>query len=328
MAKPDFHFGAWVAIADEIRSELHKLSIKTPQLTRAAETFKSNAQHAADVSDIAFEFVQSGMKMARAQIAASLMTHGKVIRINGPVVGDVLNKQKDAQKLYRQILKKEIDTPYKDFVHQYGITTADVITNMDASTDKMLETLMASQIILMWSAFETLARDLWKAALNCHPVTLAELSGTLAQPHSRGTKRKRGNPDKTIELSVIVGHEYKLGKRMGTILAVKYKFDKMDDIIRAYRAAFPNTCKLNEKAFWANRSLRAMCAMRNVIVHRRGLIDSKFLYQRGDEPSLAHYQRRQALTLDGVMLQSILKGFVVFCVQIFQEADNWIVSNP
>src|SRR5262249_13752989 len=42
----------------------------------------------------------------------------------------------------------------------------------DEQTRNVYDTLMASQLILAWTAFETVAEDLWVAAVNSHPAEL------------------------------------------------------------------------------------------------------------------------------------------------------------
>jgi len=305
-----------------VREVLGDLSINTAALTKATQTFITNAKNAADLAEVPFEFVRYGMKLERALAVANFVERGT---FTGGVPGRLLGGVPDAN-LFTKLLRDEIDTPHRNYVQSSGVVTADVIEVMNESARKMLTSLMNSQVILMWSAFEALAGDLWNAAVNHHPETLAELTGVNAQD----LLDENGNATaKTVPLSFIIKHKFKIHDKMGTVHTEnRIKFDKLREIILAYRAAFPELCKLNSVDFWKDRHLKAICAIRNNLVHKAGKVDKQFTKQRGDEISIAHYQVDDDIVLEGTMMQSILGGFVKFCVLMVQEVDGWLRANP
>jgi hypothetical protein len=98
------------------------------------------------------------------------------------------------------------------------------------------EAWLSAQITGMWTAFESMAEDLWETALNSKPRGLAELSG---RRKGRGQERGNGSgypveDSKEVKLQWLQNFNYDLSKSMGTILKSKYRFDRLDGIRRAY----------------------------------------------------------------------------------------------
>jgi hypothetical protein len=73
------------------------------------------------------------------------------------------------------------------------------------------EAWMASQIIATWTAFESMAQDLWEAALNTKPKILARLGGR------NQSKAKSGDDPKRIRLDWLYQHDFNLADHMGKI---------------------------------------------------------------------------------------------------------------
>ena len=78
-----------------------------------------------------------------------------------------------------------------------------------------------SYITSAWTAFETMAGDLWEAAINYRPQGLADLSGKKRHRKSGAEKFGVDDPqkiEKLVRLNDIRSHEWDTRNKMGSIL--------------------------------------------------------------------------------------------------------------
>jgi hypothetical protein len=206
-----------------------------------------------------------------------------------------------------------------------AIGLAGVADSVKQNVHEMFHTLMTAQVILMWTAFESLAGDLWEDAVNAHPKTLAVGCSKLPDP-----KQNKGNksPGKMIQIHELDLRGYDVSKAMGTILRERRDFDKLSRIIETYGYTFPHPAKVNDESFWKNADLRAVCAIRNLLVHSAGIVDGDFIQQRGTDLRLAHYKDGDKLRLEGDVVYELVMGLLSFCNELIRDVDGWIASNP
>src|SRR5262245_14892449 len=118
-----------------------------------------------------------------------------------------------------------------------------------------------------------MAGDLWEAALNAHPDELAKLAG----------KKEGTREDRFVRLDRLQQHNYDLSKVMGTVLRQRYSFDSLKEARRAYSEAFPKGAIAVQAAI-SDRTLDALSLVRNLIVHKGGIVDKEFLERSPDLP--------------------------------------------
>jgi hypothetical protein len=128
---------------------------------------------------------------------------------------------------------------------------------------------MSAQITGIWTAFEALAEEIWIAAVNAHPSDLAELN----------SGKKGATESKEIDLFLLQKYGYDLSPHMGKFLSLRYSFDRLEDIRRAYREAHFDGDQTVDRVI-SDRSLDALSLTRHVIVHNGGIIDDDFLRRR------------------------------------------------
>ena len=121
-------------------------------------------------------------------------------------------------------------------------------------------------IVLLWSAFEVLARDLFVAIINLRP----ELSVTL---NAHSDSKKRFSLDR-FDLATLDKFSYDLSRNMGTILAQKADLDDIHSIRDVFCIIFDDSSELAE-ALRADE-LWFLFQKRNLIVHRRGIVDDHY----------------------------------------------------
>ena len=127
-------------------------------------------------------------------------------------------------------------------------------------------------VVLVWSAVEVLARDSFVFLLNRRPVLAEQLLAEQAN-------RKRFSVDR-IDWQTLAAYGYDLSENLGTFLISKADLTSVPAIRDAYGALFPTATELGRKL--ADRRLWDLCQKRNLIVHRRGIVDQQYLANTGD----------------------------------------------
>jgi len=119
--------------------------------------------------------------------------------------------------------------------------------------------LMYGQLVLAWTAFETLVSDLWEAALNTHLDTLV----------SKAWQGRR------IPFLLLREMNFNTTHKMGTILKRRLKQPTYEIIAKEYRRAFKNGNASSEN-FWKSNDIVVPYKLRNLIVHESGIINKRF----------------------------------------------------
>lgn len=137
----------------------------------------------------------------------------------------------------------------------------------DAAADLLLQ-----GVVLVWSAFEVLVRDVFEAVINVRP----ELGRALLD----SSEGKRLFQVKAIDLDTLARHSFDLSKCMGSVLC---EFRDLSDLaaIRGvlgslFQTAGPLQDLLRSKELWV------LGQRRHLIVHNRGVVDRKYIENTGE----------------------------------------------
>jgi hypothetical protein len=122
-------------------------------------------------------------------------------------------------------------------------------------------------------AFEVLSREIFRSYLNLVPRASAKL---LADPDVR----KRFDLAR-ISIEKVAEFDFNLSGRLGNMLIEVNDLADFGGIKAAFFALFPADSRLrsalNERTLWI------LFQRRNVIVHRRGIVDRQYVETCGDE---------------------------------------------
>ena len=127
-------------------------------------------------------------------------------------------------------------------------------------------------IVLTWSAIEVLARDAFVYLLDNKPA-YAEL--LLTDP----ANRKRFSAER-VEWQTLATYGYNLSSRLGSYLISKADLKSVLAIRGAYGALFPAADELQK--LLGDRRMWNLSHKRNLIVHKRGIVDQQYLDSTGD----------------------------------------------
>jgi len=136
----------------------------------------------------------------------------------------------------------------------------------DESLVEAANELILQGVVLCWGAFEVLARDSFIAHLNASPVrTLTLLADPVAKRRFELSK---------VSLETLAANGFNLSARMGNLLAEQQDLSDVLSIKAAYEALFPANFEVRDAL--NDPDLRILSLRRNLIVHRRGIIDATY----------------------------------------------------
>ena len=136
----------------------------------------------------------------------------------------------------------------------------------DASMATAAEELTLQGLVLCRGALEVLCRDCFIAHLNLNPDRVLAL---VDDPVS-----KRRFELSKISLETLSAHDFDLSGSMGTILAAQQDLSDVYSIKVVFQALFPSNDALRDAL--NDTDLRILSLRRNLIVHRRGIIDPAY----------------------------------------------------
>jgi hypothetical protein len=136
----------------------------------------------------------------------------------------------------------------------------------NASIGVAANEMLLQGAVLCWGAFEVLGRDCFVERLNSNPSLALRL---LADPVA-----KRRFELSKISLETFAAHGFDLSGRMGTLLAQQQDLSDIYSIKSVYHALFPDRDSLRDSL--SDPDLRSLSLRRNLIVHRRGIIDETY----------------------------------------------------
>ncbi len=179
-----------------------------------------------------------------------------------------------------------------------------------------LETLLAAISINAWTTYESLATDLWIAAVNSRP---SKLGHRIAKPTADGA-------GKSILFDEIAIHRFDVRDHVGDILATKYNFNKLDELKGAYSRAFGKDSSTARLLF--DQKLRMASQVRHVLVHRGGIADQEFIDNTKGIPEMPPVARDAEIPLDGTMAAILVDGTTRLAIELLRAVHGWLSANP
>lgn len=217
----------------------------------------------------------------------------------------------------------------------------DVLRHMNRAVLDDVADLMSMQIVGAWSAFETLAGDLWVRAVDLRPDVLVPgslKSGAVDDEDDDDDAEEM--EDDTAKSSGISLHvmqklsrgSFDLKDCMGRVLRADrhVSFTSLEKIRDAYQRAFPDSYKgikadsifsaLNEPG------LDALSLVRNVLVHRAGIADEIYRKRQNGAPLAPKAKTGELIPLNGKITKSLVESAVDCSIRLIQGVDQWLTS--
>lgn len=231
---------------------------------------------------------------------------------NDTPVSDALEKEFHAQRA-----SWENDSPESksSLIGHFGVRYIQELTQSNPGLDMSMDALVSSVIIESWIAFETLAGDLWVAAVDAGPAVLRKrvLLKTI----------KPGNENDSVsDLTSEEDIEHDPAHNLGSALrqARKVSFQKLHSITRNYEIAFGSRVKTifaHEKGYIA-----VLAAYRNALIHNGGKADAIFLKQVKEFQEFAGLPKNEKLIWDGELAYKLRNVSAAVGAKLIHFVDN------
>jgi hypothetical protein len=147
--------------------------------------------------------------------------------------------------------------------------------------------ILRQSIVLMWGSLEVLSSDTWALLLNLRP----NLSLDLLQ----NERTKKWFQPKEL-ISVLKEYGFDVSRNMGDVWLKWNRLDNLIAIREAFDAVLPHDEHL--RSTLRQDSLWMLNQRRNLIVHRRGIVDKQYLTNTGDALEIG-----QELRIDPIYME-------------------------
>ncbi len=238
-------------------------------------------------------------------------------------------------------------------VFQHLLARANMQTSKEIEDG--IQTMFQGMVVGTWTAFETLAADLWIAAVNASPQTLAKLAGRPGRIESqqglqsvepelaeasedKGDESQEaedtGGTTRSVSLAMIYSvtkGSFDLRATMGDLLleSREVKFSSLHGIREAYSRAFPTKAKHarseNLDRILAKTELDALALVRNLLVHKAGVADSVFVKESKRHAAIPKLKKNELLSLDGQQTHVLIDPVISSGVQLIKAVNQWTI---
>jgi hypothetical protein len=185
-------------------------------------------------------------------------------------------------------------------------------------------------LVTAWTAFESLAADLWIAALNARPILGFIAIGAEPLPGDDENERERKRKSKLqIPTWIIREPEFTVDRNMGRILEAmnKWDFARRDQAKDAYAIVF-HEHKARITKIFDDKALRWLTAARNMIVHNAGNADKEFLKLVKDHSQLSSAKIGEWVPIDARTVRDLFTASFKQGQELIDFVDDWMKNNP
>jgi hypothetical protein len=194
-----------------------------------------------------------------------------------------------------------------------------------------IQSLYSALVIGAYTAFEMAATDIWLAAVNARPRTLA----ARALEFGRGAESHTKAQEPSVPLATLAEYDFDISRNVGEYLreSRRVSFDSLKGIDAAYKAAFriPEDREkrisnvLTDLFRESNADLKALEAVRNLFAHRGGKTDERFRAQiRGYDEEWYASPLGEPVRLDGAHVAKFVTTTVRFSSSLLAFVDDWL----
>jgi hypothetical protein len=189
---------------------------------------------------------------------------------------------------------------------------SDVYAAVTGWTEGQIESLMFSEIVSAWTDFEIMAGDLWEAAVNMAPSKLAHSAHGLNWGHVKEITRGT----------------FSLDGRVGALLRMGQKFDRLGDMRKAYANTFTEHRNGIDGAL-NSPAVSNLNVVRNLIVHKGGTIDQDYVDAHRSIPGtlLPTPTIGQIFPVDGDLVYRLVQPAIDAGIRLIQAVDSWLEGH-
>jgi hypothetical protein len=229
-------------------------------------------------------------------------------------------------------LKRREQSDWDDYVLNYHLRAAKSLSGLTETPFGALGfiPMFSGYVTGTWTAIETMFGDLWEAALNTHPKILASLNGKPRKDASQTQQQPKvsgGDQEKKLDLNLAAKHGFDLRSCMGTIFRTerRFEFTRLSSAREAYMRAFSEKSARVDAAI-THKSIDALSAVRNLILHKAGEADDEYVKQQKIF-AVPKADKGQKIKLDGQNTSGLIKPAIASSRSLMIAVDDWISDN-
>jgi len=202
---------------------------------------------------------------------------------------------------------------------------------------------LSTVLVGAFTAFESMATDMWVRAVNRRPNTLGAnlVKFPTCRPRAArsSSEKEKDQQQPTIRLSELADAGFNVSTGVGDLLKRLHRvsFESVYGIESAYYSAFRNS---EDKKGRPSNGLAALFApaiadletleeIRNLILHRGGVVDQDFKDRvRPYAPALANLPLKEPLPVNGQMVERYASMAYSFCGHLDTFIADWFAKHP
>lgn len=142
----------------------------------------------------------------------------------------------------------------------------------DGAWQRAFEELLRLGVVLCWGALEVATRDVFESYINRNPAVSAKIV--------RSPDAKRRFDLSKIPFEILAEHDFDLSSDMGSLLVGMQDLSDVTSMKATFNAIFEDKDLRNALS---DRQLWMLNQERNLVVHRRGIVDSDFIAKTGTD---------------------------------------------
>lgn len=256
-----------------IRGKIKSAAAGSPEgISTPAKVFEENLQAVVDTTSIPFTLAADSVSQQRLH----QLTISEKIRIRAEDIEKDKETPNPDEEAYKRALKKFNDE-CKDarmVDHLLDNTINFLLGGIKETNSKIaINELLRQAMVMTWGAFEVLSRDVFVAYLNSNPSEVQKLT---ADPDTRKVFQA-----KSVDLDVLSSFGYDISKNMGDVFANVYDLSSLGAIKQTFVILFPLNKVLHDRL--RDQELWILHQRRHLIVHRRGIVDKRYLDMTGEK---------------------------------------------
>jgi hypothetical protein len=296
------------------------MSVRSPYLRSVAAAFYINISRAGNLALFPAEVAVQALRKQLIEDYAIFKVTGK-LTIRRPAFNKKTLTAIDKEILrQRRAQKKRNWSGKEDHATRRiteGVQYINQLAGTQAGSNKSIEVILSSVCVESWIAFETLCNDLWFIALDHGPADWRKW--VRLKDH----KLKGWDDSQTciedVDLNQIADPQEKYGS---SLRDKGVSLRRLAEIKSWYKTTFRSVA---EKLFNENKSICALSAVRNAIVHKSGRADRKYLNAVKEFPTL-QTELNRLIPLDGEVVRELRNVAVRLGTELLLYVDGVLTS--
>jgi len=306
----EFWKGLMIKLKNDVRSE---------PLKTCADAFHANVERLAGFAlmpaAVAFEVRRDQIFLTNAMIrakAAREMTLDEASSFEVP-------KEVVEDMAANMVLLNLNRSDHLRHLYQLGIGTIELMTRDRKPMRDSVRHIFSTVILGSWTAFESLASDLWVAGVDHATREIANRVHAFDFPKS----------DEPITEKRLLECKFNAREQYGSFLRDldRVSFRRLESIKRYYKAAFGSECKaIFDKI--ADGYILALSAVRNTLVHNAGKADRQFLnlVPGGRFAEFKEIKEGELVPLDGEIVRRLSFAALEVGQELIQFVDDALTA--